>query len=443
MKREQELLDRYLNGQASEAEVAELDRLLQENEELRREFQQHANVIAALEEHGSYDDPYADTAFAASTRAKKSFGPMHWLALSALFVLLGGFVLASLRAPTAVATLVSNENAAWESALPTTPGSALPPGVMSLKSGLATIRFQSGAELTLEAPAEIELETAMRGRLFSGRAIVEVPESAHGFVLDTPDGYAVDHGTSFAVSVGPGGEESSFEVLDGEIALHSSGEEPVHLFENQAALMNNGRIKKLNGPLDEGTLDSPREVVRITSLGKTTSIVRNDQFQYLHPDFLMVKLDGGNRPYERRAFVSFQLDSIDWEKLEKIRLRLNLVPCGLGHVTRLAKMNRFQVSGLPGELPIDWQSNLSWEDAPNPKAAKPLGHFDVPRSQERGSFEIETDLLEKFLREQGTGAVTLLITRETEELKGSGLVHAFASDSHPEASGPTLEVTYR
>ena len=33
--------------------------------------------------------------------------------------------------------------------------------------------------------------------------MVEVPERAIGFVLETPDGYAIDYGTRFAVAVDP------------------------------------------------------------------------------------------------------------------------------------------------------------------------------------------------------------------------------------------------
>jgi hypothetical protein len=38
-------------------------------------------------------------------------------------------------------------------------------------------------------------------------------------------------------------------------------------------------------------------------------------------------------------------------------------------------------------------------------------------------------------------SVALLLVRETTELEGRGLVHAFASDTHPEASGPLLELS--
>ena len=85
--------------------------------------------------------------------------------------------------------------------MPTTPGSALTAGYLKLTSGIATIQFKSGAKVVLEAPAHLVLETPMRGRLLAGSAVIDVPKTAIGFVMEAPGGYAVDLGTQFAVSV--------------------------------------------------------------------------------------------------------------------------------------------------------------------------------------------------------------------------------------------------
>ena len=81
-----------------------------------------------------------------------------------------------------IATIQSCEDAAWESDLPTTPGSELL-RFLKLRTGLASIQFRSGANLILEGPAEVNLISPMKTHLVSGMAIVEVPESAIGFVL--------------------------------------------------------------------------------------------------------------------------------------------------------------------------------------------------------------------------------------------------------------------
>ena len=67
-------------------------------------------------------------------------------------MLLAALTWTQVSKPGVVADLVSSEDAAWESSLPTTPGSTLTPGVLNLRSGVATIQFASGAQIVLEAP---------------------------------------------------------------------------------------------------------------------------------------------------------------------------------------------------------------------------------------------------------------------------------------------------
>ncbi len=78
-------------------------------------------------------------------------------------------------------------------------------------------------------------------------------------------------------------------------------------------------------------LEQEDEVFRIQTAGKCQSIIRNDEIAYLDQDYLMVRLDTGSNPYERRALFNFKDDQVDWSKTRSARLRLNLVPCGLGH----------------------------------------------------------------------------------------------------------------
>ena len=438
MKPEEELINRYLNGSSSEEEVAELDKLLQQDAEIRKEFYQQSNVHAALQEEFRNQIPSNVTVV-----PRKHFLNRSVLALAATLVFGLGALFYLLSSPKPVATLVSNENAAWESALPTVQGSELKPGIMTLKSGVATLRFKSGAEVTLEAPSRIELETAMKGKLYEGNAILNVPAPAQGFILETPNGYAVDHGTSFSVSIGKESGEVAFEVLEGEISLHAHDGESLHLQEAEAASFISGKIVKADGPVLEGTLAPLPEVTRIETLGKTASAIHSNKTEYLHPDFLMVKETTNEwSAYNRRSILGFSTEGIDLDQATGAKLRLNLVPCGLGFAARLPKVNRFVVYGFVQDSEIDWNQSLKWKQLPDLKTAKPLGTFEIPRSQERGTFTLETPELLDFVKTHPNSEVTFLIKRETGELKGSGLVHAFASDSHPEASGPTLELSY-
>ena len=64
-------------------------------------------------------------------------------------------------------------------------GTALEPGRLSLIEGLAQIDFFSGASITLEGPAEIELKSRKLAILHRGRVRADVPPAARGFEIQT------------------------------------------------------------------------------------------------------------------------------------------------------------------------------------------------------------------------------------------------------------------
>ncbi|MEM7699107.1 MAG: iron dicitrate transport regulator FecR [Verrucomicrobiota bacterium] len=441
------LLTDHLEGKLTEAQREELNDLLRESPEARDLWSRNLELHAQL--HLAYTASGLPESMPSPTPSKpKSGGTLRVVAIAAaatiaVLAIPVGIALKSEDRAVPVATLLSSEGAAWESELPTAVGSELTAGTMKLRSGLATVRFHSGAELTIEAPAEISIDSPMRAALLGGKAIVEVPDSAHGFTLETPSGIAVDHGTAFAAVVDEGGKAASFEVLDGAISLQSPKGESVFLSENEAAILAPDAIEKLDLPLGEGTLSQPEPIIRISALGKTASIIRGDQHEHLHPDYLMVKLEQEDRGFERRAFLSFSLSHIteeQWASVDSTRLRLNLVPCGLGYRSRLEPINVFSVYGIARELSVDWQADLIWKDLPALDEATRLGQFSIARSELRGSFGFASSALTDFLRANASEGVTLIIARDTAEVETRGLVHAFASDSHPEASGPSLEL---
>lgn len=441
MNKEEELITRYLNQDLSKDEIQEFDNLLKGDSDLRERFYDQVNVNTTLESE-FYSKLPVEKVISFEHRPSR----VSVIAFAASFLLaIGIFGYSFLNREESIATLVSNENAAWESSLPTTAGSQLTSGVMTLKSGVATIRFFSGAEVMLEAPSKIELQNPMQGKLHHGNAIVHVPESAHGFTLVTPFGYAVDHGTAFGVSVMEDGKVSDFKVLEGEISLHSPNGESLFLLQNETARLNDYGISEKSILANEKQLpfiDKGYQTIRIQTQGKCRSIIRNDEVKYLNQDYLMVKLDTGTNQYERRSLFNFKKDDLDWTKVKKATLRLNLVPCGLGNRVYLPKINRFKVYAIAGFTGIESWDDAMWEDAPSIESSTLVGMFEIPRSQERGSIIVESTELLDFLKTNNTSEYTFILTRETIETLSSGMVHAFASDFHPEASGPTLELTY-
>lgn len=439
------LLERHLDGTLEPAGQQALVTALREHDWAQDRFVQRMALGAELRHRLETDPAAPPSPPPPSFQPAKSGTRLALLTAAGVILALGllawTFAWFQSPEPQTIATLLSNENAAWESALPTTEGSPLPPGEMRLKSGVATLQFTSGAEITLEAPAHLQLTSPMRCRLLAGTAIINVPESAHGFLLHTPDGYAVDHGTAFAVSVAQN-TPSSFEVLEGEIALHVPDGDTLRLKENEAASITSGRITRAHAPPTEGTLSAPRGITRLHTQGRSLSIIGNNDHTLLHPDFLMVKRETeSHTAYERQAYFAFTVNDQPWDTAQQAKLVLNLVPCGLGSALHLAETNRFILHGLPAATNINWTAEAAWSDLPPLADASPLGTFDIPRSQHRGTFHVQTKALLDFLKTHPGPEAVFILTRETPERLRSGLIHAFASDSHPEASGPTLEIT--
>lgn len=439
------LIHRYLLGDTSEDEAKELDRLLADDPELRREF-----ILAATVDTGLREVAFERAVEPRQPQAEtKPTNRLRWIAWGS-FIVAAVLIVAFrplLSGNNSIAVLISSEDAAWESALPTTPGSTLAPGLLNLKAGVATVRFDSGAEIVLEAPAQLELVTAMRGKLLAGAAVIDVPERAIGFTIETPDGYAVDYGTQFAVRVDQLKKQSDFEIIEGEIAVHHppSGDEVRLTGQGQGATVSTDSLVRFDSESPDREEIPSSNIVRIATNGRAAS-VRHDTSakKPLNPEVLSVKrTNNGKR--DHRCFFSFDLSAVAFDEVDSAMLRLNLVPSTRGFASRLPKINRFGVYGLTNPAKKDWQNDVTWDQAPGPDDGVLLGTFEIRRSQQRGSVGIEGEELLQFLKANHDGPVTLILVRETSQIQGfgPGLTHTFASDTHPEAVGPMLEFTIR
>lgn len=463
-----ELWNDYLEGEIDDSGLAQLRDLVDKDDRLLElatdAYQTHRLLGLIAEDSDTRHDDFVGETLACLPEKQDSFvdGVMQnlpqqgakevatrprmiqWSAVTtaiAILVAIGLILFSPADGEILIATLASSENAAWESSLPTTPGSRLGRGVLNLRSGVATIRFASGAEIVLEAPSQLELVSAKQGKLLAGAAVINVPESAIGFVIETPEGFAVDHGTRFAVRVDEAGHQTDFEVLEGEIAVHfpQTGDEVRLTDFGQRATIANQSLSVVDSEVDDSDLEQWPDVIRIGTNGRAGSVRRDDK-RPLNPEILSVRRTSMT---ERglHSFFAFDLSSINLEQARTARLRLNLVPSKWGYA-RLPQVSEFAVYGLTERKRDDWAVESSWVDAPKPEDGVLLGRFEVPRSQRTGSFGIQNQELLDFLKALRDGPVTLILVRETEvDHVGHGLKHAFASDRHPEAVGPMLEFT--
>lgn len=243
-----ELIGAVCDGRASEAEEVRLAELLRSDSRARDEYLRFVDLHAALTDEtvpGIRSEliDYRVSTGSASRPARASWrerltSPLGALILGAavlLFAVSLGWIPGLLNSrdlpdpgvatqPPAepIATLLLVHEGHWgEEQL--VEGQRLLPGKLQLERGTGVIRLDGGAEIVIEGPTVLTLENAGRVQLNSGEVIVHATDEAEGFTLHTPRGEIVDLGTEFGVKVASSGD-TELQVLDGEVALRSNGE---------------------------------------------------------------------------------------------------------------------------------------------------------------------------------------------------------------------------
>ena len=462
------LIDRISDGTMTREEFSELEARLLADSELRRRFRSRMRLEANLHsECQATPTEILSPMMQAPSRPHLSRWAVAAVAGMAASLALAAFLAfppADPGNPEFVATIVSEDGAAWSADGMVGEGARLVPGIMSLKSGLASLRFKSGAVVDLEAPVTIELQNPMRCRLSHGKAIFEMPESAHGFVVETPNGYAVDHGTRFAVALQEDSEQVEFGVLSGRISVHHDKTQASADVRtgDQVLLTPSGIGEAQNDGVAPTARSANSSVLRFRANGSETSIVRGDMREdFLDPDSLFVKRDlpvpneeNVDRVLwakDRRALIAFELERLDGRQVEQATLRLNMVSSGRGYATLLPERTRIEVYGIRDVPELEsWNAGeLKWADAPGSvgdgtemdgSEVSLLGSFEIERSQLEGPVAFESPELTRFVNQDRTGVVGFLLVPVSMPQEPWSLVHAFASSHHAEAAGPSLEI---
>ncbi|WDE97309.1 FecR domain-containing protein [Lentisphaera profundi] len=429
-KKFDQLLHKYFLDNISELEFKELENLLENNADLRQRYLDYTMMDAGLRSHSQEGMNIVNI-------QKKRSNPFLWFAAAAaMLICLPAFFF--FNSANTIAVIQSSEYAGWESSQATLEGSELHAGTLNLTTGVATLAFNSGADLTLEAPAKIELISAMEVKLISGNMSMYVRESAQGFRVNTPNGYAIDHGTRFSVSISEDKKSADFKVLEGEISLHHELGEVKHLSDAQASQMNASTLADLQDSDLEGFLKNEANSHILSSIGHETSIVFNNQQSRLNQNFLMVKKNKKG-DVNRRAFFAFQVDELDLSNIARISLSLNSIPTSLGEVGTMPAESTFHLYGIKDGEDEQWQRTgfLKWADAPKIKKALPLASFKISRANLRTTVRLDSPELLNFIKSNQSSEVGFILACST---LGGTLVHGFASSLNTEASGPRLEL---
>ncbi|MGB0992546.1 MAG: FecR family protein, partial [Akkermansiaceae bacterium] len=401
------LLDQIRHDSALPEDVQKLERQLSESADLRARYRARMRMEQNL---GDIFQSSEDAVIPFELPVEKPRGQHLFFKVAAVaaVIALGMFLLISgplgglgespsgtesAKTPVAptvesIAKLESTSEAAWGSPLKVGEGMELQPGVLQLKAGMVDIRFSSGALVSLEAPTEIKIVSPMKVELLSGRALVEVPDSAVGFEMLLPDGKIIDYGTRFSAIVNEG--EASCEVLEGEVWLHhaSTGEKK-QLVDSQAVVMDQNGLRTLDF-LPSKSFGSMQQnlPVLLRSVRENSVVVSNERSILLNRDMLLVKLEKGSKA-NRRSLFTIDLDDVDPKQIESGTLNLNLVPSGIGFSTYLPNMITFSVYGITDESKENWSDgNLLWHEAPgyvpdrpdllDPNTTRLLGRIKVP-----------------------------------------------------------------
>ncbi|MEI6714423.1 MAG: DNRLRE domain-containing protein [Verrucomicrobiota bacterium] len=460
------LCDEILDGKISEENNARLEALVLTNPEARRAYVEYMQLSAALRQtsaglaSGALEDVLQP--FPESGSKRTSVLPWVWK-IAAAFVLGTGIPSALWlnRENSHVATLVEVSGARWETCVfATEVGAKVRPGNVRLAEGLARFSFRNGVDVTLEGPAELEVQGVNQCWLKNGALVAHVPPSGKGFVVQTDYAKLTDLGTEFGIRTDRSGD-CAVHVLNGTVELqHVSGAGSVRLSTGQLASINAREILKLERTEGESTLPSSVEgdVGRIRSFtheitttngGGAAAYVSSPGTKLHFSDTLLLLKNARVSGFLRKVLLRFDLSSIGGRSLESARLTLNFDRTGFGFAS-LNQDAQFAVYGITNDALDGWDpGTVSWENMPahserggevDVTQATRVGTFVLPRGVVRGSYYIEGDAIARYLQQDVNQLVTLVIVCESEGAVPASVVYGIAGNNHPTLPPPTLRL---
>ena len=464
------LIEAHLCESLDAEGVKKLSDYLAQNAEARKLYLEmtdlHANL--AVDESLLVKQPESvDKTEAVAFSSFKSYIP--WALAASVVFLLSLFLLPNVKEAQTFALIKDSYSATWEGGdLTTAVGSRLADGTLHLAEGLATLKFDSGAEVTLEAPVSLRLIDSMKCELMNGTAVTYVPDSALGFRIITPEANIVDYGTRFSVTVFEETGETHTRVSEGKVKVeYRQSDQIIELIAGQHYTIqakgmihaNKGNHQELDTvkkkPLEHGagwTLFEPSKgafVGRIPNhlfLSDDKEVVNlfsDTYFGGVHNQnsdvLLLVKNAISEGPMNRNAYMEFDLSRIDRTGIKEADLLLHFAPTGWGLASHLPEDCTFKVFGLTGEVPNWDEANLGDKFPGNPETVY-LGSFVLPKGVQKGRFGVRTESLTTFLKSHLSSEISFMVMRETKETEEGGLVHGFASRRHPSLPAPTLAI---
>lgn len=238
MSVDDELVDRFLDGDVSDDETALVIQWLESTASLQRfakRAELHADLRSSLRRRGiqcSAMEACEPTALAAGSEqqaipAASAVGSQARampvvIAISVAASLLIAFLMWSKdiqpdSSRVHLATIVSRVDALLTDGKSNWDRAKLVAGEYQLRRGLLHLQFDGGVMVYVEAPARFNVVSGKRLVLQHGRLSASVPPEGIGFTVDTPEAEVVDFGTEFSVDVESG--TSEVHVFDGLVRV--------------------------------------------------------------------------------------------------------------------------------------------------------------------------------------------------------------------------------
>lgn len=354
------LFGRIANGQCSEEDVRELERMASEDSEILNLYSDYCQLHIDLSldvrgefatqqllSHIAHYAPLCDSIVPCSTSTGSKEGafqerltsslrgnPLLGIAVAIVAVLLSASVFFAIRhgeRSTAGGASPGSDNYQENERLgsPRTfprrgaPGDRSLPllgiGVVQLESGAVRMRIQEVGYLVAEGPAEFELVSPMRLRIDRGRLKVRVTEEpGHGFVVETPHGEVTDLGTEFGVDVSDI-NSTELVVFEGAVDLRMpgvanvppsvqrlTGGDGVRFSRdgriNRIISINTGYGEKFLRPLDPSKQATRPVISNVTDSLRTKQTMRF--YEIVHGGLAEDSLAYVDRPYEWNGLTS-------------------------------------------------------------------------------------------------------------------------------------------
>ena len=310
----EELAEKYIDELLTEEESKELNKLLQSSPEARQVFLSKTHFNSLINESVNQSSNPLE--------CKKLSEPQyHWksiLALAACVIV--GFFLNTIinnTYPDQNTSLASHFLAQVTHASEVTnntlrEGHYLKNSLLSLEEGVIEVSLFNGAQLTIQGPAQVKLNSLQEVELQNGLISVETPKDFTNFEILTASGKIQSSVSKFGVKASTEGDVETY-VFEGNVSvLNSSGKQLASLAKQEALRFSAETVTPISlastaFPGMRGNSDNLIPSGNFETGVMVASQKFPDRFQHLSGDFTkVVGQDQGIQPFEGTQMLRFQ-----------------------------------------------------------------------------------------------------------------------------------------